>query len=310
MDKQSKQFPIVLAITTGRCGTTFLQRTLSQKFAGPHDFVTHEYLRQNITKVGPYHRVFNERSLELAQSYQIGDFLRICAENANKGVVADTGWTMRSLIPLLAHQFPDRLRVLHIHRHPIQVAASFAVMGSYSVNQSKNWALDPFDKSAAYPEFQGRWKKMTPFEKCLYMWLEINSAAFEFVRLNPYIPVMQVPSIRLFSDKVFLSEIAEFCGFQTNKNRTSQKSSVKKNKLMQMSLETRPIDSEWSAYLHHPEVIKLGESLGYDMTKDNVARMIEKYQLPKGFWPWIRHRSNYWVYRKRVGDLLRNIGLR
>jgi hypothetical protein len=304
------EFPIVLAFTTGRCGTTYLESGLRREFAGSRDWITHEYLRQNITNVGHYHRCYDAKSIDAMRNEQIDRFLSLCEERATLGAVVDTGWTMRSLIPLLAHLFPTRLRVLHIHRHPINVAASFATMGSYTVNVSKQWALDPFDKQAAFTEFQDRWGTMTPFEKCLYLWLEINHAALEFRDLMPSIPFLNVPSEALFSDPNFLSRVALFCGLKTEADRPFVKPEVKKNRLMQLSQETRPIREEWEFYRNHPEVLVLAEQMGYDMSMNEARELISRYKLPKGFGPWIRYKTGYWVHRQKVGNLLRRAGLR
>ena len=83
------------------------------------------------------------------------------------------------MVPALYEMLGDHLRVLVLHRHPVSVAASHAIKGHYTKNRSQAWAISPMHNRVKFPEFQDRWSTMSPFEKCLYRWLEITESGFE-----------------------------------------------------------------------------------------------------------------------------------
>ena len=149
---------------------------------------------------------------------------------------------------------------------------------------------------------------MTRFEKCLYLWLEVNTYALEIKDKYPELEFLEVKSTDLFSSDSVLDEIASFAGFSTNGKRVER--SIEKNTRNLFRLERRPIQDEWVSYKHHPEVIKLAEQLGYNMDKEEIGKFIHKYQLPEGIFPLIRNKTKYWAMREKTGNVLRFFGLR
>ena len=45
---------------------------------------------------------------------------------------AETGWPLFPALPLLAARFPERLRIVHLTRHPVPSALSHLAHGSYA----------------------------------------------------------------------------------------------------------------------------------------------------------------------------------
>ena len=300
--------PIVLTISTGRCGTTFLDRTFKSNFSNKKNWISHEYLRQNITNVGLYHRCYSSELQDEMANKEIKELIENWTEVSRTGPVVDFGWTMRSLVPYLYDEIGTQLKVLYIHRHPIAVAASFKLIGSYSIYNSPEWTITPSHPRALYPEFEKRWSAMTAFEKCLYLWLEVNAYALEIKEKYPKIEFLEVKSEALFTSNVALEDIARFTEFY--KEGQDIKPSIDKNPRDQFSLERRPIKNEWLNYERHPEVISFAKELGYNMDKNEIAKFIHKYQLPKGMLPFIRNKSGYWQHKENLGKLLRRFGLR
>jgi hypothetical protein len=300
--------PITLAISTGRCGTTFLEKTFKLNFGSDKNWISHEYLKQDITKVGIYHRCYSGGCLEEMGNVRIQELVNTWLEISKSGPVVDFGWTMRVLIPYLYEKIGSQLRVLFIHRHPIEVAASFKLIGSYSVYNSPQWAISPWHDRALYPQFKDRWPSMTPFEKCLYLWLEVNSFGLEVPKRFPNLQFLQIRSDELFRRDTILDDIVRFTGFQHN--GLSLKRSNEKNRRDLFSLERRPIKNEWVHYNRHPEVISLAEELGYNMSVEYISDLITKYQLPQGIMPFLRNKSGFWAHKQNVGSILKILGLR
>ncbi|MBX3441661.1 MAG: hypothetical protein KF774_04580 [Planctomyces sp.] len=302
--------PITLAATTGRCGTTFLERSLQLSYGEGPQWISHEHLRQNVTQVAPFHRSFEPADREGMLSPEVTGLLADWRRISETAPVVDFGWTMRSLIPWMHSEIGDQLRVIHLHRHPVAVAASFKLIGSYSDYQAPNWALTPSHPRALFPQFQSRWGNMGPFEKCLYLWLEANAFARELPDRIPGLQMLDVRSESLFKSPEVLRRVAQFTGFADWRPDCPLVPSEEKNERAVFCLERRPLGEEWKTYQRHPEVIELAEAMGYDMSPEFVGASIHKYQLPDGWLPLLRNRSGYWVVKERVGKLLRQAGLR
>jgi len=300
--------PIVLTISTGRCGTTFLDKTFRSNFLNEKNWISHEYLRQNITNVGLYHRCYSPELQREMVNAEIQELIENWIEVSKTGPVIDFGWTMRSLIPYLYNEIGTQLKVLYIHRHPIAVAASFKLIGSYSIFNSPEWAITPSHPRALFPEFKRKWEGMTAFEKCLYLWLEVNAFALEIKERYPELEFLEVKSEDLFSSNSVLEDIAKFAGFYSK--GCEIKPSLEKNARDLFTLERRPIKDEWVNYERHPELISFAEELGYNMDREEIAKFIHKYQLPKGILPLIRNKTGYWAHRENLGNTLRRLGLR
>lgn len=300
--------PITLTISTGRCGTTFLEKTFKTNFHDDNNWISHEYLRQNITNVGVFHRCYSRECQQEMENNQIIGLINKWIDISETSPVVDFGWTMRSLIPYLYEKIGDQLRVLYLHRHPVAVAASFKLIGSYSIYNSPQWAITPSHPRALFPQFQKIWDSMTAFEKCLYLWLEVNAFAIEIREKYPELHFLQVNSDDLFKIEKTLEDIVLFTGFY--REGIKLKRSNEKNRRDLFSLERRPIEDEWVNYERHPEIVTFAKDLGYNMDKEYIAGFIHKYQLPKGILPLIRNRSGYWAHKENLGKLLRRLGLK
>lgn len=300
--------PVTLAVTTGRCGTTFLEKTFKKNFQSQNNWISHEFLKQQITNVGIYHRCYSKACQQSMRNDEINHLLDCWNALNKKGPIVDFGWTMRSLIPFFFEVFGKQFRVLHIHRHPVEVAASFKLIGSYSRFNSPQWAITPFHPRALHPQFKPRWIEMSAFEKCLYLWLEVNSFALELKEVFPSLPVMEVRSDELFQQNKTLLEISKFTGFNTNNSTIEPSKELNKRNLF--TLERNPVEDEWRRYIKHPELIEFAERLGYCMDEEFIAGFIWKYQLPKGALPFIRNKTGYWKHKENFGKFLHKTGLR
>jgi hypothetical protein len=297
-------YPIVLTISTGRCGTTFLHRSF-QNTPQLNACVFHENLHANVAKPAFYHRAYSEDLQKvmldnLAISKQIEKWLEL----ANNCPVIEFGWTTSALVPLLHSRIGKQLKVLVLHRHPFAVAGSLMNKGHYTKNKNPAWAISPMHQRVLFPEFSGRWPTMSPFEKSLYRWLEITAYGFEIAKLYSDIEVMTIPSDVLFTDDSVLSRIAIFCGIDKSNLVLP---STYRNKVSNCDREIRPVGEEWQNYHRHPELLDFATKIGYDMSVDQVKEIVSNYQMPQGLFPTLRKYTRYWQMRFYIGSLIKRL---
>lgn len=299
--------PITLTVSTGRAGTTFLSRTFKENFPTGCS-VSHELLHAMVVKPALSHRPFDRETKERILSEPIiQDLIRQWKTKAEVGPVVDFGWTMCPLVPVLEDAFGDQLRVLVIHRHPITAAASIATMGSYWDFDHEYYAISPMHARVRFPHYAARWSQMTPFEKCLFRWLETTAYGEEVRDVLPRQRWLAVTFEEMIKSDEVLENIARFLGFSVSKPLARARED---NALKTHNLERYPVGKEWRNYVDYPEVLDYARRLNYDMQMENVERLVRKYQLPPGILPYIRNRTGFWNLRSRAGVAIRKLGLR
>jgi hypothetical protein len=254
-----------------------------------------------------YHRAFDQPTKkEILSQPLIQKTLRLWRAQAESGPVVDFGWTTAPLAPAFHDVLGDQLRVLVIHCHPIDVAASLANMGTYKEYCHENYTLTPRLPWARYPQFADRWDEMSCFEKCLFRWLETTFYGLELPRRIPGLKTLTLGFDEVVGSEQTFFQIANFIGLP----RLSQPAhSVEANKLARRSLERYPLRDEWRKYREYPELLYLARQLGYNMDEAFVEELIKEHQLPLGTLPFLRHVTGYWNLRSKVGTLVRTLGL-
>ncbi|AIE74688.1 MULTISPECIES: hypothetical protein [unclassified Synechocystis] len=296
--------PIVLTISTGRCGTTFLYKSF-QNIPQLNAYVFHESLHANVAKPAMYHRSYTSNLQKtmldnLSISRQVEKWLEL----ADGRPVIEFGWTTSALVPLLHSLIGNQLKVLVLHRHPIAVAGSLTNKGHYTKNKNPAWAISPMHSRVLFPEFSARWPTMSPFEKSLYRWLEITAYGFEIAKLYSDIEIMNISSNKLFNDETLLSHIADFCRI-AKPNLVAP--STYKNKTSGHDREIRPVGEEWQNYHRHPEFLDFATKIGYDMSMNKVKEIVSSYQMPDEFFPTFRKYTKYWQIRFYLGSLIKDL---
>jgi hypothetical protein len=299
--------PITLTVSTGRAGTTFLYETFKQNYPTNGSF-SHELLHAMVVKPALYHRPFDQETKQkiLAEPI-IQDLIRQWRAKAEAGPVVDFGWTMCPLVPVLHGAFGDQLRVLVIHRHPISAAASIATMGSYWDFDHVYYALSPMHARVRFPHYAQRWSRMSPFEKCLFRWMEATAYGEELCRWLPAEQWMVVSFEDLINSDSTLEAIARFLGFDVSQPlvRAQENNAIRRH-----SLERYPVGNEWRRYVDFPEVLDYAHQLEYNMEIGYLERLVRNYQLPPGLLPYIRNVTRFWKWRSRAGIAIRKLGLR
>ena len=185
-------------ISTGRCGTQWLAQHLASAL-GPGAQVEHE----------PLHARYGARRLlGCADPERLGAEGETLLRHADaveaqleRGPYLETGHPCWSALPFFARRFPGRLRVVHLARHPIPTALSWTTLMAYVPppvpTMREKAPLSPFDAGAAFPEYQEGWGHLSPFEKCLYYWAEVNAFALRQE------PSLSVPWLRTTYEGLF-----------------------------------------------------------------------------------------------------------
>lgn len=308
--------PLLVTLTTNRAGTTFLYFLFSRLY-GDAVRVEHEPLSQRETGLRRYFRCYepSRREEVLADPLLAGYFDGIERSLRDKPVLL-FGNVFSHLAPVLAVRFGERIRLLVLSRHPMAMAASFYVMTNpawwrdvppFDKNLRGN-KLVPSDPTVQHPAWASCWGSASLFEKILYQYLERMSFALEMTKSYPGIPSTRLRSEDLFRHPADARKVMDLVGLPSL-DPSAAASAAPRNKVWKRHLEARPLREEWRAYAGHPDLITLGERLGYDMSEAAVEKIVAKYRLPPGLGARVRHATHFWQIRRGVTDALRRTGL-
>lgn len=200
--------PLVVFLSTGRCGTQWLAATLRELSADSIE-VEHEPL-------GPLYRPRRFfRCYEHPEAIlEVPEVRRHVERIAQIDHYVETGWPVFAAIPMLARRFPGRLRVVHLTRHPVPTALSHLAHSSYAGSArdddyTRMATLGPVDANVRHPEYAERWSDLTPYEKCLYWWTEVHSFGLELPERLPDVPFMRVKAEEMLAgDEATLNRLA------------------------------------------------------------------------------------------------------
>jgi hypothetical protein len=189
---------VVAFLSTGRCGTQWL----ASGFAVNHPELAVEHEPIGVSyKPRRYFRGYDDPGAALAERAVRDHLARIAATSRP---YVETGWPLYAALPLFAARFPNRLRVVHVTRHPVRCALSHLSHQSYAGSPLRStisrWGmLGPKDRGVFHPEYSKRWTKLSAYEKCLYFWTELNLYGLEFPRRFPSIPFLRLKSENLLA---------------------------------------------------------------------------------------------------------------
>jgi hypothetical protein len=259
-------------------------------------------------------RCFDAERQEIALADpEIGGFVRGIARSSEERPVLIFGNTLSHLAPVFHRVVGDRLRLLHLHRDPVVTAAS-----TYVKTRPEWWSrpayeddpygirISPFDPHARFVEYRDRWAGMSLFEWILYQWLERHAAALETHERIPEAPFLSLRSEDLFAaPDTTIATLAEFVGLDSPESPEGK--GPRRNATWDRTRELRPLGDAWRAYESHPAVLELAAELGHPHDPEALERQMERYQLPPGVLPWIRHRTRYWELRRRTARRLRDM---
>jgi hypothetical protein len=309
--------PICLSINTGRCGTTFLTNSLGATY--PELACHHELVMDDVTNPRDYLGAFDPADFAAMRADPaVAAFLdRIAAESERQPFV-DPGNNLVPLVPLIAATFPGRVRVLHLVREPVSVAASHTnftlyANGTEDPEQPGGWwnntrPPNPSASRCVHPEFANRWGDMTPFEKNLWRWAEYNLFALEFHRRFPDVPFLSMTSNELFQDSA--SALRALIAFYGLPPREPVVAPPEQQNATNPVLRRRfPVGDEWRRYVEYPHVLELAAQLGVPTDRDRLERQMVKYAAPSRS-EMLRFRLRYMLTAPYWRGVLRRLSSR
>lgn len=243
-------------ISTGRCGTQWIADTLGEFFSDMM-VVEHE----------PLHLLYEPR---VALSRKYGDALPSGVEAHFEKIerVLEThdhlecGHPLWSSAPLLAKRFEGRVRFVHLVRHPVPLSFSWLTHAAFQdplfPHIPLKILLSPFDEGTRLSQYQDTWEGLSPFEKCLYYWTELNLFALEFCAGT--VP----PCLLLRYEDVFerdgLFELLRFLNLPDREMMGPSRGEVKdRYRSCLLDLE------DWQVVRRHEPTLELASRLGYSM---------------------------------------------
>ncbi len=247
-------------LSTGRCGTQWIAAQLAAAY-GARYHVEHE----------PLHSGYQSRRLIRGNSFDVlppadtqpirAHLARIerCLEQSN---YLECGHPCWGALPLLAKQLQGSMRVIHLTRHPLPTALSWLTHGAFQTpllpHLIEKILVSPDDEGLAFPEYRSRWAHMTPFEKCLYYWLEVNALGTG----ARYDERIGVPCVRISYENLFggdgLEQLLDF--LELPRNETLRAARIEPvDQFRYLTMERPALD----LVQQHPRVLEMAGALGY-----------------------------------------------
>lgn len=269
---------VCLFLSTGRCGTQWLASSLDRAYSDVA-VVTHEPL-------GPWYRSREwfrsyDRIEQMLEVPLVSDHLEKVARTIESRPYVETGWPSYAAIPLFKHRFGNRLRIVHLTRHPVYTAMSY-------VSLMHKWTLDgweqgewvrfalphPTSEGVKQQGYESRWEELSPYERALFWWTEIHLYAEEIVSLFPEMPTLKLSSEALLGrDDEPMRSLVAFLGLPERESFFDMRQTQVDAYHFPMS-----IDFDWRAIFSHPTTVSLAKRLGYDLDQLDESAVRDRYR--------------------------------
>lgn len=266
----------IFFFSTGRCGTQWIDEQFRKHYADLLH-VEHEpaeYLSFGDSVPAISNNWLKETSLpdSLVEHFE---YIRRISESTD---YLESGFPAWKAIPAISGILGENVRIVHLIRHPVTTAYSWMSTGAYAPPLLPHLPIreiiKPSDDGARYAHYSDRWDRMTPYEKNLYYWLELNACGLDLEKTSTA-PWMQLKFEELFFGDG-LKKLLEFLNLPL---REEILDSVRENIDKYRPLPTHP---ENPALIHnHPEVCALAGQLGYDV-EDVDMEAFKKRFFPFG----------------------------
>ncbi len=266
--------PLVgVVLSTGRCGTQWL--TMGLREFHPHLSVEHEPIG-SLYAPRLYFRRYQDPDAVLEVDAVREHLHRIQSLHA---AYIETGWPLFSALPLLAKCFGDRLRVVHLTRHPVPTALSHLAHSSYAGSPrddpyTRLATLGPEDGNVFQPGYADRWHQLSPYEKCLFWWTEVNLLGLELPQRLPGTQLLRIKAESLLAgDEQALRALLSFLELSWDPRWLGH---VGRNVDRWRHHTDRQVDP---LQVHrHARTVEVADALGYDLDALNVTELLARYR--------------------------------
>ncbi len=268
--------PVVVFLSIGRCGTQWLAANFAELYGGSLE-VEHEPLGGRYCPRRYFRSYANpEQMLEVAEVAEHVERV------ARTDYYVETGWPVHAALPLLAARFPDRLRVVHLARHPVPSAVSQLSHNTWPGGPPQELnrlaVLRPTDSNVFQPQYADQWEQLSAYEKTLFWWTEVHMFGLEFPARMAQIPCVRVQSERLLAgDRTELTRMLELMELDWDE-RWVERSSLMIDRWHHQT--DRSFDPGLIA--RHSETLRTARELGYEPLEFDTAALDRRYKLANG----------------------------
>jgi len=257
-------------LSTGRCGTQWLAHHLGSIGASgltvEHEPLSNNYQPRRMLGAG------DPAKLEAGLDAPILAHADEIEKRLETGDYIECGHPCWSTLPYFAQRFAGRMRVIHLVRHPVPTACSWLTHQAYCPpflpHLPEKVLLSPFDAGVQFPEYQERWPSLTPYEKALYYWTEINAFGLGF-ESSSGLPWLRVTYEDLFGGQG-LAALHEFLGLNA---ATPADTGLRVDQFQYLSGGLY----DWQSIASHPQALQVCQQLGYEPLSVSGQALQQRY---------------------------------
>jgi hypothetical protein len=283
MDTKNLPKNATFFISTGRCATQWMTDKLSTHY---HDLAVVKHEPFQVEYEPRFYFNAYHRKEEVNLSHAIEEHLSFIHKTIQDFSYIETGWPIYGALPFILSHLKGRVKVVHLYRHPIRVAASLATKNVYSKGAwSDAVAISPSDYGVTQGYLEGhQWNSMSQFEKCLFWWTEINQFALDLHRNFESIPWLTLKYEEVFSENS-KNELRKLINFLSLPERESFFNFLSQKTDNYSSKSQKPINIH--AVEKYPKVFELMDKLEYEYEDSNISEIKRRYEM--SFWQrWLR----------------------
>lgn len=260
-------------LSAGQCGTEWLASGIRSMY--PQLEVEHEPIGA-LYKPRSFFRCYDDPETILEVPEVARHVERI--EQAENPYV-ETGWPLFAALPLLARRLGSRLRVVHLTRHPVPTALLHLASGHYADSErddpySSLATLGARDRNVFQSYYTGCWEQLTPYERCLFWWTEVNLFAIEFPGRNAEVPFLRLKSEDLLTGhRETLEQLLEFAGLPWEPGWLDHS----RDQVDRWHEHTEGHVDALEVH-RHPTTVEVARQLGYDVSHLNRGELEAHYR--------------------------------
>lgn len=280
MSPTPRPFTATFVISAGRCGTQWLADTLGHHYVDlavvRHEPIDHKYCPRLALRSEADLRDHPYREEVLGHIRYIRTVLR-------ERNYVETGWPAFASIPVLRDLLGDQLKIIHLTRHPVPSACSMVTHRYYQPDlrddgYTRFAILEPIDHGVRHKQYAASWDRLSPYEKCLFHWAEINTYGVEVLGSYPIGSQLRMRAEHMLDgDAGGFADLVRFLGLPL---RSAALDATRTPFDMHRTRTRLAID--WQQIRSHPEITRLAETLGYDPLDASADDLVVRYHASPG----------------------------
>lgn len=256
-------------LSTGRCGTQWLATALAEAYADQLA-VEHEPLH---SRYQPRKALESAAAAAQLPAEVLRHMEAIEAQLQTRAYI-ECGHPSWSTLPDLIERFRGRVRIIHLVRHPVPTSCSWLTHQAYQPpllpHLPEKILLSPFDAGIRFAEYRARWPTLTPFEKCLYYWTEVNAFGLD-LQSRLELPWLQLRYEDLFHGEG-LGRLLEFLQLPPRESILQRRAEV-----IDQHHSYLATAEPWRVIHDHPRAVAIAQQLGYRVDAIDDAALARRY---------------------------------